>query len=344
MRMLSLGKSRAGRALVALVALVALAALVAALGLAPAGARAAAPAAGAPAVQGPSALPPSMQPPSAQPPSAQPPSAQPPSAQPPSAQPADAPHPAVALAAVYLSEVDRRLAVPPAERAAYAAALLGALQAGAVRIDRGQFVLLVDRSAFVQAAMVWWVGPDGAAMLVGASPASTGRPSGFEHFETPVGVFEHSLANPDFRAEGTLNDNGIRGYGDKGMRVYDFGWVVARRGWAPGEQPMRLQVHATDRDRLEPRLGRRESKGCVRIPATLNALLDRHAVLDAAYDEALAAGRSPRVLRPDRLPSPASGRWLVVVDSGRGARPAWSPAPRGTASRAVARGEGPGVC
>jgi hypothetical protein len=323
--MLSLGKSRAGRAIAAALAL--------ALAIAPARAQAATQATDAPAVQGPSAQPLSMQPPSAQPPSAQP-----LSAQPPSAQPADAPHPAVALAAVYRREVDRRLDVPPAERAAYAAALLGALQAGAVRIDRGQFVLLVDRSAFVQAAMVWWVDPDGAAMLVGASPASTGRPSGFEHFETPIGVFEHSLANPDFRAEGTLNENGIRGYGDKGMRVYDFGWVVARRGWAPGEQEMRLQVHATDRTRLEPRLGQRASKGCVRIPAAMNALIDRHGVLDAAYDEALAAGRKLWVLRSDRVPSPAAGRWLVVVDSGRSARPAWSPAPRAPTREAAAAG------
>ena len=42
---------------------------------------------------------------------------------------------------------------------------------------------------------------------------------------------KHSLANMDFRAEGTFNDNGIRGYGRKGMRVFDFGWVVSERGW-----------------------------------------------------------------------------------------------------------------
>ena len=50
---------------------------------------------------------------------------------------------------------------------------------------------------------------------------------------------------------------------------------------------MRLQMHATDRDRLEPRLGRRESKGCIRIPASLSVWFDRYGVLDAAYDDAL---------------------------------------------------------
>ncbi len=245
-------------------------------------------------------------------------------------QPAD-------LAVPFQRSVNKRLAVPVPEQDRYAALLARALDEAGVRIERTQFVVLVDRSAFVQAVMVWWLAPDGSAGLVGAAPASTGRPSGFEHFETPLGVFEHSLANLDFRAEGTLNENGIRGYGDRGMRVYDFGWVSARRGWAPGEQEMRLQLHATDRERLEPRLGQRESKGCIRIPATLNEFIDRHGVLDAAYDEALAAARTFWVLRADRMPTPWSGRWLVVIDSMRSARPAWSPAPRQAQSASPAR-------
>jgi hypothetical protein len=173
--------------------------------------------------------------------------------------------------------------------------------------------------------MLWWAAPDGAMQWLGASPVSTGRPSGFEHCEPPLGVFEHSLANPDFRAEGTVNEFGIRGYGDKGMRVYDFGWVMGRRAWAPGERLMRLQMHATDRRQLEPRLGQRSSRGCFRIPATLNLLIDRYGVLDAACEEAISRGeRSFWVLRPDRTPAPWSGRWLVVIDSQRSARPQWA--------------------
>ncbi len=245
-------------------------------------------------------------------------------------QPAD-------LTAVYARDVDRRLTLPEPEQAMYANLLARALQAAGVRIDRPQFVVLVDRSAFVQAAMLWWLPPEGPALLIGASPVSTGRPSGFEHFETPTGVFEHSLADPDFRAEGTANDLGIRGYGRRGMRVYDFGWVMARRGWAPGEQLMRLQMHATDPDRLEPRLGQRESKGCIRIPATLGTLIDHYAVLDAAYDEALREGQHLWVLQPGRQETPWSGRYLVVVDSQRTTRPVWSsPAPRPGPDRARA--------
>lgn len=208
------------------------------------------------------------------------------------------------LAAAYAREVDRRWLLPPPEQAYYALQLSRALAEAGVAVTRDQLVVLVDRSAQVQAAMLWWLPVGGAAMLIGASPASTGRPSGFEHFETPTGVFDHTLDNADFRAEGTRNEFGIRGYGDKGLRVYDFGWVIGKRAWAPGEQAMRLQLHATDRDKLEPRLGERASKGCIRIPATMNRFLDHHAMLDAAYEAALAQGHKFWVLRPDREPTP----------------------------------------
>ncbi len=232
------------------------------------------------------------------------------------------------LVRLFEQQVSPRLSLPDSELAPYTRLLQDALTRAGARIDRPQVVLLVDRNPHVQAGMLWWVAPEGQTALIGATPVSTGRPGAFEYFETPLGVFEHSLANPDFRAEGTRNEYGIRGYGVKGMRVFDFGWVVAARGWRPGEQAMRLQVHATDPDRLEPLLGQRASKGCVRIPASLNTLLDRHGLLDADYDRALALGQKLWVLRPDREPSPWAGRWLVVVDSDRTHRPDWSPGPK----------------
>jgi hypothetical protein len=164
--------------------------------------------------------------------------------------------------------------------------------------------------------------------FIGAAPVSTGRRGGFEYFLTPVGVFAHTPANPDFRAEGTRNEFGVRGYGVKGMRVFDFGWVIGERTWDGRTSPMRLQVHATDPDLLEPWLGEPRSKGCIRIPAGLNRLLDRYGLLDADYEEALARGARLWVLAPDRTPTPWSGRYLVVVDSQRAARPPWSPPPR----------------
>jgi hypothetical protein len=230
------------------------------------------------------------------------------------------------LAQNYTNEVDRRLNVPEDQQQAWAARLS---ELFADWNPAPQYVVLVDRSPFVQAVAIYWVAPDHTFRFIGASPASTGKPGSFDHFITPTGIFEHTTANPDFRAEGTLNENGIRGYGRKGMRVYDFGWQRAEQGWGRHrEGTMRLQMHATDPDRLEARLGTIQSKGCIRIPATLNTFIDRHAILDADYEDAMAAGENFWVLPKDRAPTPWSGRFLVIIDSGGTARPPWSPLPR----------------
>ena len=135
------------------------------------------------------------------------------------------------------------------------------------------------------------------------------------------------MNNPDYRAEGTKNRFGIRGYGRKGTRVYDFGWARAAKGWGNGAiSVIRLQMHATDPDRLEQRLGTAQSKGCIRIPASLNEFIDRHGALDEDYQEKTDEGRRFWVLRGDRTPTPWSGSYLVVVDSMSNERPDW-PAP-----------------
>lgn len=226
----------------------------------------------------------------------------------------------------FAAEVDRRLDVPVAEQQGYLALLDAALAAAGVRLDAPQALVLVDRDVHVQAAFVLVRTAHGGWLWLGASPVSTGRTGAFDHFRTPLGVFPHSLDNPDFRAEGSFNEQHIRGYGRRGMRVFDFGWVQAERGWGRGgTSTMRLQMHATDPAVLEPRLGRAASKGCIRIPATLDTFIDRHGLLDADHAAALAAGRPLWVLRPDREPVDWPGRLLVVVDSNRSERPAWSP-------------------
>lgn len=232
------------------------------------------------------------------------------------------------VAAQYAATVDMRLNVPEAEQHAYAVRLRSALEDAGWRDLPPQFFLLVDRSPLVQAAFVYWLGAARAWRFVGASPVSTGYAGGYEYFITPLGVFEHTLANPDFRAEGTRNALGVRGYGVRGMRVYDFGWVEGERTWdRRGRSLMRLQLHATDPELLEGRLGRARSKGCIRIPTTLNLLIDRRGLLDADYAQALREGRQLWVLRTDRQPVTQAGRFLVIIDSAREARPAWAPWP-----------------
>ena len=168
----------------------------------------------------------------------------------------------------------------------------------------------------------------GALDAAGIAPVSTGLPGRYEHFTTPLGVFDHSLANPDFRAEGTKNSQGFRGYGSKGTRVYDFGWVEAPRGWGAGAMgTLRLQMHATDPWLAEPKLGTAQSEGCVRIPATLNTFIDRHGLLDEDYDRQSDSGAHLWVQRSDRTPTSKPGRCLVVVDSNLQQRLEWWPLP-----------------
>lgn len=234
---------------------------------------------------------------------------------------------ALALREIYAQKVDRQLAVPQEEQRFYSGQLIRELQqAGLVKLPP-QYVVLVDRSPQVQALLLFWLSDAGLAEFIGASPVSTGRKGGVMYYETPLGVFDHSVANPDFRAEGTENALGILGYGIKGVRVYDFGWEWARKTWKPGEGKMRLQMHATDPRYLEPRLGSVQSMGCIRIPATLNLLFDHYGVLDADYEQAIASGRHFWVLKPDREPTPWPGRYLVVIDTNRATRPDWSQRP-----------------
>ena len=240
----------------------------------------------------------------------------------------------VDLSDIYRVSVDLALSVPLDELLLYQQLAEAALLKANADVSRPQYMLLVDRSPWVQAALLLWRSEFGEYRLIGASPVSTGRPGAFDHFETPLGVFDHSPANMDFRAKGTYNKHGIRGYGPKGLRVYDFGWQKSTKGWGDGAiGEMRLQMHATEPNSLERRLGSAQSKGCIRIPATLNSLLDRYGVLDAEYARLEADGKSLWVLRSDRRTVAHPGRYLVVVESLRNERAAWSPVPSAVRSR-----------
>lgn len=225
-------------------------------------------------------------------------------------------------------EVDHRLDVPLIDQQRYISMLQQALTDAKLKDSLAQAFLLVDRSPQVQAAMFIVQTPSGGWHWIGATAVSTGKTGSFEHFLTPLGVFAHTLENPDFRSVGTFNKNHIRGYGLRGRRVFDFGWQLAERGWGKGgTSKMRLQMHATDPRVLEFRLGEVASEGCIRIPAKLNVFLDIHGVLDADYEAALTTGKSLWVLKPQRQTVPWPGRYLVIVDSQTVERPLWSPPP-----------------
>lgn len=253
-----------------------------------------------------------------------------------------------ALVSAFQREVDRRLELPQEAQERYAQLLETALAQSETPFAKSQYVLVLDRNPHVQAIFLYWLDLrqyPASFYFIGASPTSTGRPGAYDYFITPIGVFAHTLRNKDYRAEGTPSKLGIRGFGRKGMRVYDFGWVQGERGWGRGGiSQMRLLMHATDPDHLEPHLGEAMSKGCIRIPATLNDFIDRYGILDADYEEALANGKKLWMIRADRTPTPWPGRYLVIIDSGGTERPAWSPAPAAAASRPQASGDPGSVC
>ncbi len=226
------------------------------------------------------------------------------------------------LAQNYAQEVRPRLTIPDAEQNAWAL-LLSTLLAD--KDLAPQYVVLVDRNPFIQAVTIYWMAPDRTFHFIGASPASTGKPGRFDHFITPTGIFEHTIANPDFRAEGTRNENGILGYGRRGMRVYDFGWQQAERGWGWAAKPpcaSRCTLPTPSSWRSDSALS--SPKAASASPPTLNTFIDRHAILDADYEQAMASGQTFWVLSQTREPTPWSGRYLVIVDTERTSRPSWS--------------------
>ena len=185
-------------------------------------------------------------------------------------------------------------------------------------ITTAQLVVAVDRNPAVQQMRIIFAAPHSPWQVIGGGKVSTGRAGRRGYFITPTGVFAHTTAILDYRAEGTYNENHIRGLGIKGRRVWDFGWQPAVEGWrADGAMnDIRLLLHATDPDYLEPRLGRPDSKGCVRISARMNVFLDQYAVLDADYLHAAPTDRAyAAVLPANGTPSPLAGSYMVVFDS-----------------------------
>jgi len=187
-------------------------------------------------------------------------------------------------------------------------------------VDHPQMVVVVDRNPAVERLylMLAQPGPARGWRLVGATHVSTGQAGRKEYYITPVGVFAHTDAILDFRAQGTYNEHHVRGLGLAGMRVWDFGWQWALKGWhTDGEGgDIRLQMHATDPALLEGRLGRPASEGCVRVSSSMNRFMDAHGVLDADYELiAVTDGRYANLLRSDRTPTPLTGRLLVVIDT-----------------------------
>ena len=220
------------------------------------------------------------------------------------------------LHALMMQSVPQDRTLSPAQQKALVARVWAALREAGQPIDHAQLLVVVDRNPRIQQASVVLARPTGPWEVIGTTHVSTGQPGRFDHYITPTGVFPHTDAILDYRAEGTYNENHIRGYGVKGMRIWDFGWQDAAKGWRSDHGQIRLLMHATDPAVLEARIGRPASQGCVRIPAALNRFLDKYGVLDADYERAARDDiRYRALLLHDRTPTPLAGDKMVVIDS-----------------------------
>ena len=188
-------------------------------------------------------------------------------------RPSEAPPMRISAEAEHLRGI---LAQDVPQRTSCAATWIAAAQAAVanarIAIERPQLVIAVDRNPRRQELCILLARTDAPWQVIGGSKVSTGQAGRRGYFITPTGVFLHTDAIIDYRAEGTFNENRIRGLGLKGMRVWDFGWQSAIKGWTTDHEwgEIRLLLHATDPDYLEPRLGRPASQGCIRISAAMN--------------------------------------------------------------------------
>lgn len=210
------------------------------------------------------------------------------------------------LAQSFASRVPQRLQPPANEVRIYGAMAELHLMTHRQLLEAPQYVLVVDKCPYVQAAFLLWRLVAGRHQLVGAAPVSTGAEARGGRFETPQGVFEH------------LGRDGQSG----SDRVYDFGTQRIRMTQPSGRGNFvdaRLQMRAADRA-AERLLGSARSDGGILLPASLVAFIDEFGLLDGAGPD-----RAP--LRVSRHVLPFRGRHIVVVDSERDERPDWSPSP-----------------
>ena len=217
------------------------------------------------------------------------------------------------------SEVPQLVTVSRWRWSRMAALTRAMLDREAKTITRPQLLVVVDRNPSAQIMQIVVAYPDAPWTAIGGSRVSTGQSGRRLYYITPTGVFENSDAILGYRAQGTYNEHHVRGNGLKGMRVWDFGWHEAVKGWRSDHETgqIRLEVHATDPHFLEARLGRPASEGCIRVPSAMNRFLDLHGVLDVDYERAATADiRFRALLLPQRRPTPLAGKMLVVIDSG----------------------------
>ncbi len=148
---------------------------------------------------------------------------------------------AVRLHAALQQEVPQHTTDTTAGDLAWISRAKAAVAAAPLAIEQPQLLVVVDRNPAVQELRIILAQPNESWQVIGGSKVSTGQSGRRGYFITPVGVFLHTDGILDYRALGTYNENHIRGLGLKGMRVWDFGWQTAERGWRDEPDPAEIR-------------------------------------------------------------------------------------------------------
>lgn len=179
---------------------------------------------------------------------------------------------------------------------------------------QSQYFLYVDRNPDEQVAFVgFFNATDGSVVILGLDKISSGNENRNGYFPTPVGIFRNSPNIIGYRALGTVNLKGWRGLGAKNSRVWDFGWQKTIKN--NNEIMIRFLLHATDPIAGEKRLGKTDSKGCIRISGKLNRFIDHYGLLDREYEAQKDNKKISWVLKTNREPVLFAGQFLLVGDS-----------------------------
>src|SRR5450830_1360210 len=141
------------------------------------------------------------------------------------------------ISARFIQEVTPQLAVSAQVLGDYTVLLEELLANEGVPVTEPQFLLLVDRSARVQAALLLWGAAGRGWHLVGAVPVSTGLPGKFEHFVTPLGVLLIRPKTRTFvpRGPGTSLVSAVTAARECGSMIWDgcrHGAAGAMAPWA----------------------------------------------------------------------------------------------------------------
>ncbi|OGZ33487.1 MAG: hypothetical protein A2174_03230 [Candidatus Portnoybacteria bacterium RBG_13_41_18] len=178
-----------------------------------------------------------------------------------------------------------------------------------------QYFVYVDRNSLKQMIFVCFFDAQTEEItLIGADKVSTGNEKRAGFFITPCGIFKNTIEFLGYRALGTKNNEGWRGLGTKDSRVWDFGWQKTYK--KNQERTIRLLMHATDPVFGEKRLGKVDSKGCIRISGRMNKFLDHFGLLDKEYEENKDKKTVAWLLKADRQPVAYAGKYLLIGNSG----------------------------